>query len=150
MSRYHKSRQKGYQGCCHQDCPRRESTLEMLGVDTQRVLSSVHNCISFSSTCLLKTCLPPLPLCHKEEVLFLILYQLKLINCPQAVDACLESPFCSWPMEPIIKQQFPHLYKTFTGWKLEIFYTYSIHSLFFAIISSFICSESFFQGCLRM
>ena len=67
--------------------------LEMLGVDTQRLLRSVRNYISFSSMYLLKTYLPPLPLCHKEEVLFLILYQLKLISCPQAMDACLDSPF---------------------------------------------------------
>lgn len=54
--------------------------------------------IFFSSVCLPKKHLPSLALCHMEEVLF-SLYHLKLINCPQARAASLESPFfffCSW------------------------------------------------------
>lgn len=76
--------------CCHRSKQRVvRIAQELLGVNTQ---SSAYNFIFFSSMCLPKKHLPPLALCHMEEVLF-SLYHLKLINCPQARAASLESPF---------------------------------------------------------
>lgn len=65
---------------------------ELLAVNTQRVVSVYITLFSFFPMCLLKKHLPPLPLCHMEEVLFSF-YHLKLLKCPQARDGSLESPF---------------------------------------------------------
>lgn len=77
---------------CHADRKVDRIAQELLAVNTQRVFSCVHNFIFFFSMCLLKKHLPPLPLCHMEEVLFSF-YHLKLLKCPQARDGSLKSPF---------------------------------------------------------
>lgn len=119
---------------------------ELLGVNARRVLSSVYNFIFFSSTCLLKKHLPPLSLCHMEEVLFNF-YHLKLINCQQARDASLESPL--FFLHLVIKQQFCCPCKLLIGRKLKIFYKYPIHSLFIMLISSF-PAQKLSQGHFRL
>lgn len=81
-----------------------------------------------------------------EEVLF-SLYHLKLINCPQARAASLESPF--FFLQLVMKQQFHCPCKILIGRKLEIFYKYPTHSLFIMLIS---CSlaQKLSQGHLRL